>query len=241
MNDFSKIVNSLKRILKSKGVTYKKLGIMVDLSEASVKRLFSEGSFTLKRLAEICEAVNVSISDVVSMADISSIEAHHEYTDEQETFFVKNPKSLAMFDLLIRHGRVSVIKKQYDISDAKLFKHLMSLERLGLIECHANNRVKFLVSKNVSWQAKGKLRKIFKSKAKDEFLSSDFSGKKDQLKFLSIELGDKSFNKLVSSIQELADEYARISEMELSLGVKTENRGLLMATRNWKFSLLEKI
>lgn len=44
------IVETLKRELRKQRITYRDVARRLDLSEASVKRLFSEKSFTLERI-----------------------------------------------------------------------------------------------------------------------------------------------------------------------------------------------
>ena len=48
------LVEALKRTLKAKGLTYADVAGAIALSEASVKRMFARGDFTLQRLEEIC-------------------------------------------------------------------------------------------------------------------------------------------------------------------------------------------
>ena len=62
------ILSSMKQGLKSRGITYSELAKRLGLSEASIKRLFSDESFSLKRLDEICASAGLEISDVVEMA-----------------------------------------------------------------------------------------------------------------------------------------------------------------------------
>ena len=47
------LVDVLKRELKARGITYAHVARKLNLSEASVKRMFSKREFTLKRLDEI--------------------------------------------------------------------------------------------------------------------------------------------------------------------------------------------
>ena len=50
----TRIINSLKRLMKSRQITYRELGRRIRLSEASVKRIFSRATLTLARLDDIC-------------------------------------------------------------------------------------------------------------------------------------------------------------------------------------------
>lgn len=48
-------------------MTYAELGLKIGLSEASIKRIFSQQTFTLSRLDEICQALGVSLFKLVEM------------------------------------------------------------------------------------------------------------------------------------------------------------------------------
>ena len=52
MNETRQLVNTLKRRLKIQGMTYRDLGQALHLSEASVKRLFASGRFSLDRIVD---------------------------------------------------------------------------------------------------------------------------------------------------------------------------------------------
>jgi DNA-binding Xre family transcriptional regulator len=48
-------VDTLKQELRKQRITYRRVSEALELSETSVKRLFSEEAFSLKRLEKICE------------------------------------------------------------------------------------------------------------------------------------------------------------------------------------------
>ena len=54
MAQVSSLIETLKKQLKAHGKTYADVAAALDLSEASVKRLFAEESFTLQRLSLVC-------------------------------------------------------------------------------------------------------------------------------------------------------------------------------------------
>ena len=61
------LVQTLKKCLKMNEMRYADVAKALDLSEASVKRLFAEGSFSLKRLDQICDLLGLEITDLVDM------------------------------------------------------------------------------------------------------------------------------------------------------------------------------
>ena len=68
MSESARIVDVLKRTLKSRGMTYRDLSKRVGLSEASVKRVFAEERFTLQRLEGICSAIGLTLGELIRMA-----------------------------------------------------------------------------------------------------------------------------------------------------------------------------
>ena len=64
MNDTRQLVDALKQVLRMRGLTYAALAQRIGLSEASVKRLFSTGHFTLDRFEQVCELARTSITEL---------------------------------------------------------------------------------------------------------------------------------------------------------------------------------
>src|SRR5690348_5974335 len=78
------IIDVLKRTLKNRGLTYRDLAKKVGLSEASVKRVFAEETFTLQRLEKVCSAVGITMSELVRMATEKAEPSAHYLSIEQE-------------------------------------------------------------------------------------------------------------------------------------------------------------
>ena len=53
MTNRGALVEELKRTLKARGITYARVADGLQLSETSVKRMFSKQDFTLQRLDEV--------------------------------------------------------------------------------------------------------------------------------------------------------------------------------------------
>src|SRR5262245_51595697 len=68
VSESARIIEALKRSLKNRGLTYRDLARKVGLSEASIKRVFAEETFSLQRLEHICLAIGLSVSELVRMA-----------------------------------------------------------------------------------------------------------------------------------------------------------------------------
>ena len=65
MAEQSLIVAELKRALRAKSLTYGAVAEKLDLSVASVKRLFSRGDLSLKRVDLICDLLETSVAELL--------------------------------------------------------------------------------------------------------------------------------------------------------------------------------
>src|SRR5690554_7747628 len=94
MAQTSAIVSELKRQLRAHGLTYQDVVQALEMSEASVKRLFSDRQFSLKRLDQICGLMGMEITDLVrTLAPEPRVE---KLTEEQERELVSDRQLLLM-------------------------------------------------------------------------------------------------------------------------------------------------
>ena len=61
----SALIATLKRQLKASGKTYQDIATLLDLSEASIKRLFRDGELSLPRLEKICDAIGLELTELI--------------------------------------------------------------------------------------------------------------------------------------------------------------------------------
>lgn len=235
------VINALRKTLKSKGLTYKEIAEQIDLSESSVKRLFSDGTFTLERFIEICNVIGVSLLDLAKIADSQEVEMFHEYTIEQEKFFAKNLKYLAYFDQLLKMGSPKRVALVHSISKQQTSDFLSKLEKVGLIEWLPNDKVKFLTPREVVWRKNGELRKLLLESAKTEFLMSDFVNEFEFFKFSISDLSDSSIRRFRLKLEDLVREFGKEASFDKLLNEKSKKVGLLVGMRPWNLSVLEKL
>ena len=68
MAERSLIVAELKRALREGGHTYADVARKLELSEASVKRLFSTEDLSLERVDQICELIGLGLREILERA-----------------------------------------------------------------------------------------------------------------------------------------------------------------------------
>ena len=111
MSQISQISSTLKQLLRQHQITYKDIANQLEMSEANVKRIFSTNSFALDRLEQICEILQMSLSDLFIIAQ-KQTQQLTQLTEEQENELLANTKLLLVavcvrdawtFDEIIEH------------------------------------------------------------------------------------------------------------------------------------------
>ena len=207
-----RIVSTLKRLLKARGISYKGVASRLNLSESSVKRIFARRDFTLERLETICEMAGTDLFGLWELA--GEREAHNRYhlTVVQEEALAADHRLFVFFHLLLRGDSVAKIQKGHQVSEALATRFLVALDRLKLIELFPGNRVRLLVPRLVRWITDGPLAEKYVPALKQEFFDSPFTGSDEYIRLLRArmtrstrELIHRKVTDLVHELEELVD------------------------------------
>src|SRR5690348_12469356 len=106
------LVEALKKLLKARGTTYRELGRALALSEPSVKRLFSERTFTLQRLEQVCAFLEVDFFELAKLAR-GAASVVDEMTVAQEQALAADSRLLGVFYLLFNDWQPDDILERY--------------------------------------------------------------------------------------------------------------------------------
>ena len=152
------LVEALKKLLKTRGITYRDLARALDLSEPSIKRLFSERTFTLQRLEQVCGALDIDFFEIAKLARGATVSVD-EMTVEQEKALASDSKLLGVFYLLFNDWQPADILERYVLTKAETLKLVLRLERLGLVELLPGDKVKLTVPKTLRLRRDGPIRR----------------------------------------------------------------------------------
>ena len=239
MHQTSQLVATLKNVLRSKGLTYRDVAAALELSEASVKRVFAEESFSLKRLEQVCEFLDVSIYELARVSAHQDQQPVTTLTIEQETALADEPRLLLCFYLLLNGWTPSRIKKRLGMSEAQTSNTIAKLHRINLLERYSRNRIRLLTARTIAWRKAGPVRRLYEQRIKAEFLDADFEAAGGLLRFESAELSQSSMKIIERKIEKLIKEFDDLVELDMALAPeKKKSVGLLLAFRPWVFSLV---
>ncbi len=237
MTGVAEVTEALKRCLKSRGMTYAALARSLGLSEASVKRLFSAGGFTLKRVEQICRVLDIDLFELARLAR-SSAATVTELTPAQESALAANPRLLLVFHLLLGDWEIEEIVAEYALTRAECLKHMLELDRLRLIDLRPGNEVRLRTARQVNWRRGGPIRRVYQQKVLDEFFGAPFDQAGEALRFETKELSQASREVLRRKLDRLAQDFNELAEMDAALKPsQRDSVGMVLGLRPYVLSL----
>jgi transcriptional regulator with XRE-family HTH domain len=237
----SPTVGALKKCLRARGMTYAALARELGLSEASVKRKFSRGTFTLARLEEILRTLDLDLYELARMGRAARA-GPLELSLEQETALARDERLLSVFWLILNGWRFGAILDAFSISRAELTLAVGRLARLKLVEWGPREQVRARIGPDFRWRAGGPVKKAYGARVMQEFLRARFDGPSELLRFESRELSPEAAAVLRRRLERLLGEFAEFAEIDAAApGARRSGVALLVATRPWEFSVVNAL
>lgn len=234
------IVSSVKRALRSRGMTYAQLAQKVGLSEASIKRILSRGTLSLARLQQICQALDFTIGEVTRLASQHTQEAPELLTLEQESALAADERLLACFYLLVNGHTGREVGAELDADERQVRRWMTRLVSLRLIEIRSGLRARTRTASAIAWRKDGPVRRLYEKRVREEFMRSSFGAPAEALHFCSAELSEASYRVLLRKLERLAAEFRDLAALDRSLvGREKRSVAMLLAARPWIFSMFE--
>ena len=241
MSQTRPLIDTLKLELRKQRITYKQVSTALELSETSVKRLFSEEAFSIKRLEKVCELLHLDISDLVHLME-KNIDLTTQLNHDQEAELVSDVKLLLVALLLMNKLAFAEIGATYDISETEGIQLLARLDRMKMIELQPGNRVKLMISQNFKWIPDGPIQQFFESRVQLEFLDSSFTQTGEFRIFVSGMISRTANAEIIKKIQHLAQEMNDMNLESESLPLDQRfGTSLMMAIRPWEINVFEEL
>jgi len=237
----ARLVETLKKCLRTRGKTYADVARALGLSEPSIKRMFSRGTFTLRRVEEILDLLEMELFEAARMSR-GMREGPAELALEQETALAKDERLLSVFWLLLNEWRFGEILEAYSIGRNELTLAFARLARLKLIDWGPAERARLRVPKDFRWRAGGPVKKAYGKRVTQEFLDARFDAPLELLRFETREMSGQSAAVLKRRLERVVAEFNDLAEVDAGAGT---NRGvgvaLLVACRPWQFSVVNAL
>lgn len=237
----SRLVEALKTCLRLRGMTYAQLGARLSLSEPTVKRMFSRGSFTLERIERILEVLDLDLQELARLAKEGS-KAPAELTQEQELALAHDERLFSVFWLVQNQWSFEEILAAFQITRPQLTTVYARLERLKLIAWGPRERARLLVRRDFRWRDGGPVKKTYGPRVMSEFLDARFKAPLEFLRFESRLMSPESAAVLRRRLERLLLDFNELAETDSAVpSGRRIGVALLAACRPWEFSVVHAL
>jgi len=235
VSESSKLIDELKTELKRQNLTYRDLAKRLDLSEASVKRLFSEESFSLGRFAQACEAIGTSIGTMAKAVYNAQNADEAHLTLEQEEYLASDSLAFSAFHMLLLGASAEKIKIKLALDPPKLNRILIALDKIRVIDLHPENIVRLRTPRLIKWNNDGPLMHKYWKKIHAAYFKDGFVGQFTFNRFLTGLISERTASAIQERLQKLTTEIEDMWEWDLKSKSETErkNFGVLLSSKLW--------
>lgn len=241
MAQTAELVKTLKTALKSHQLTYSEVARRLDMSEANVKRLFITKRFTLERLEQVCQLMQMELTDLFQLYQ-ESRQKISQLTLEQEKELVADDKLLLVAVSVRNHLTFNEIISNYRVTESECIRCLAKLDKLMIIDLLPGNRIKLRIDEDFHWIQNGPIEDFFEKKIQKQFLKGGFRGELEHRRFLFGLLGDSSTRLMLNKLQVLAKEFAELHRQDAHLPLeKRHSIGFMLALRPWELEVFKPL
>lgn len=234
------IFQALKAHLKARRMTYQDLSQALELSEATVKRIFVNSDCSLERLEQICNFLQVELSEIVR----SSPRRKNLLTQlsiKQEAELVSNKELLLCAVCAMNLWSFQDMVSHLKISETQCILLLKRLENIGFLELHPGCQYRLRVARDFSWILGGPIMNMVKHMA-DEYFDHRFDGPGELIKIVNVRVAERSAESLKRRLEQIAQEYADQVSVDAHMPLaERPPMAVCIAVRQWVPSFMHPL
>lgn len=243
MLERERVVDTLKAELRKRGLTYQDLEPVLELSHASIKRLFAERNFTLDRLETICRFLGLDMAELFHLTEKKQ-QRLLQLTIEQEQQLAGDIRLLCLANALLNRWSIEEFLATFALAETEVVRLLAKLDRLKVIELLPGNRYKLLVSRHFQWLPKGPIQQFFEKQLQADFFDASFNQRDECRLFINTTLSRGAQDKALRLLARAADEINALHHAEEVLPLHQRSSfSVVLAARPWEaraFSALRR-
>lgn len=236
LSDTALLIDVMKQELKAQDMTYAHVAEALEMSESSVKRMFSKKEMPLTRVDDICRLLNTDFAEISRRVSLA-IPLMSELTYEQELAVSKDPKMLLCAICLLSYWTFEQIVGTYQISEAQTTVCFVQLDKLGFIELKPLNRYRLKVAKTFTWRSDGPIRQYFLTHVVGEYFGGRFDGEGETLMMVHGNINEAMAPTFVERLQRLGQDFSAQHLADQKIDPKhRDGFTMIVGFRRWEFS-----
>ncbi|MFT4929032.1 MAG: AcrR family transcriptional regulator [Phenylobacterium sp.] len=241
MSQSQAMIATLKTVLRQQGKTYQDVAAHMQLSQASIKRLFSEKTFSLQRFEQVCEFAGMQLSELILLMEQQAALIEH-LSFEQEKELVADVRLLLMAYCLLNRWPVAGVINTYQIDELAAIQLMAKLDRMKILQLLPGNRVKLMVSRDFNWLANGPIQRFFERSVQPDFLNCSFNGPGEMRVFISGMLSRQSNQQMMKEAKRLMREFNQLNREDESLPLAERfGTSFILAMRPWELAIFDDL
>ena len=239
MSTTADLITALKKELKAAQMTYADLARDLGMAESSVKRMLAKGDMSLSRIDAMCRALKLDFAELARrVADAQPLLA--QLTEAQERAVVADRKLLLVAINVLSQWTLEQMVTHYRLTEAECVKHMVQLDRIGIIELKPLNRYRLKLAKTFRWRPHGPVMSYFREHAALDYFSGRFDGHGEGLLLVHGSVSRSLAPSFLEHLQRVAQDFAQQHQADQKLPAKDcEGYTLLLAMRSWEFAEFE--
>jgi transcriptional regulator with XRE-family HTH domain len=236
MSDTTLLIDVIKQEIKAQNKTYADVAQAMDVSESSIKRMFSKKEMPLSRVDEVCRVLGTDFSEL-SRRVTQATPLMTELTYEQEMAVSRDPKLLLVAICVLSYWDFEQIVQTYQISDAECTAALIKLDKLGVIDLKPLNRYRLKVAKTFRWRSDGPIRQFFLQHIVGEYFGGRFDREGENLMMVHGNINRAIAPVFAERIARLGQDFAQQHMADKKIDPKhRDGFTMIMGFRRWEFS-----
>ena len=203
-SDAQRLIATLRRHLKSQGITSARIARELSISEPTAKRWLAGKALTLDRLERLAQLCGHTLSDLARESERPSDGLAQELTLAQEQALLSDEFLALMFFTILSGSPPEETATDFLLPPRMVEAALIRLERLALIDRLPGGRVRARVDRTVIWR-KAPMRALFEARMKVQFTTIDYSAPETVYASEMVKLSPKG----IAALGELIEEFRR--------------------------------
>lgn len=167
--EYTETLDTLKEVIKAKGLRYKDIAEKAGIPESSLKKIFTGRDCSFMRLIQICNSINIKLKDIFDIRSESE-DNIYRFTDEQEQYFCEFLDSYKLFVKINSGKSLSDSSKELGLDSNITRTYLKDLEKIGLIERQPGDKIKFKVNGTIKIDENSRLHDKIVEKVATSFI-----------------------------------------------------------------------
>jgi DNA-binding Xre family transcriptional regulator len=241
MSTTADLITALKKELKAAQMTYAGLARALGMAESSVKRMLAKGDMPLSRIDAICRALTTDFGELAHRV-ANAQPLLKELSAEQERAVVADVKLLLVALNVLSFWTAEQMTAAYRLTEAEVVRHLVQLDRLGIIELKPLNRYRLKLAKTFRWRPHGPVMQYFREHVVLDYYGGGFEREGETLQLVHGSISRALAPSFAERLQRVAQDFAQQHQTDQKLkSSQREGFTLVLAMRNWELAAFERL